>query len=294
MSGRRGYAFHEGDRSEYLVTSALSSIAAVVPIPRQEDYGLDQICALTCREGSSLYIKEVFGVQTKSSSVNQVPYGGLDKERKWKEWEIIWLFNQNYPLMIASVDKKTWQIQLYSTNRMWRLRWKKGWSCQLNMLVKEDSKSLLVNDVGQYQHKEVIQSIEPCGDGQEWTIPLGPPVIDVKIRDLEEEEFRKKIFDCLEYWVQLENKNIIYHHLKVPFCVEVSNWKPNEIPNSNNTVPWYFSNTGEGMNINEIFSSIAPMIKSLVYNFKDQGQQNALKSINPFLKFLKEEGFING
>lgn len=66
MVGRRSSGLHEGDRSEYLATFMLSSVAAVTPIPRQEDYGLDLICSLTRREANSLFVEQGFGVQVKS------------------------------------------------------------------------------------------------------------------------------------------------------------------------------------------------------------------------------------
>lgn len=122
MPGRRGAAFHEGDRSEYLVTFLLSSVAAVTPITRQEDYGIDFLCALTRKEGPSLYIGKEFAIQAKSDSEKYVLYGGFDRRKRWKEWQIKWLYSQGYPLFIVSVDKNEWRIKLYSLARLWFVR----------------------------------------------------------------------------------------------------------------------------------------------------------------------------
>jgi hypothetical protein len=44
MSGLRLGSFRSGDRSEYLAAYALSRVAFVNQIPRQEDFGIVDFC----------------------------------------------------------------------------------------------------------------------------------------------------------------------------------------------------------------------------------------------------------
>jgi hypothetical protein len=90
MPGLRLFSFHEGDRSEYLAHYLLSYFASVVPVPRQEDYGLDFLCGVVRRTGNRLHVKRYFGVQVKSAEALDVEYGGMKKGR-WKRWEVTWL-----------------------------------------------------------------------------------------------------------------------------------------------------------------------------------------------------------
>jgi len=72
MSGRRPRSFREGDRAEYLVKYLLLTFAQVVLVPRQEDYGVDLLCALTTRDSKSLFVEDIFGIQVKKCAKPQL------------------------------------------------------------------------------------------------------------------------------------------------------------------------------------------------------------------------------
>ncbi|MEY4515593.1 MAG: hypothetical protein RLZZ450_7715 [Pseudomonadota bacterium] len=82
MPGRRGANFRSGDRAEGLAAEMMRAFAAVVPIPRTEDVGIEFFATLLHRRGPLLDAGETFAVQTKSASVseltfNQHQYGWL-------------------------------------------------------------------------------------------------------------------------------------------------------------------------------------------------------------------------
>jgi hypothetical protein len=58
---------HESSRSEYLALAALAKFGTAVPVPRQEDVGLDLHCALNETIGHRSWAKQRFGVQVKST-----------------------------------------------------------------------------------------------------------------------------------------------------------------------------------------------------------------------------------
>ncbi len=49
--GSLTFNFHEGSRSEYLAQYVFSSFGTAIPVPHQEDTGLDIYCTLLEREG---------------------------------------------------------------------------------------------------------------------------------------------------------------------------------------------------------------------------------------------------
>jgi hypothetical protein len=44
--------FHEGSRSEYLAQFVFAKFGTAVPVPHQEDYGLDLYCTLLEQDGN--------------------------------------------------------------------------------------------------------------------------------------------------------------------------------------------------------------------------------------------------
>jgi len=125
MPGLQWSTFWEGNRAELFATYILSSVAAVVPVPRPVDYGLDLLCTLTRRDNRALYAGRAFGVQVRSISRSEVKYGGVNREGDWREHEVEWLYGQDQPILLCLVDLKEWRIRLYSTVRVWWVRWMK-------------------------------------------------------------------------------------------------------------------------------------------------------------------------
>src|SRR5689334_25386395 len=58
---------HEGSRSEYLAQFVFSSFGTSVPIPHQEDTGLDLYCTLMERVDQRAWPRAYYSVQVKST-----------------------------------------------------------------------------------------------------------------------------------------------------------------------------------------------------------------------------------
>jgi hypothetical protein len=58
---------HEGSRSEYLAQYVLSSFGTAVPVPHQEDTGLDIYCTLLEPDGPRAWPRAYYSVQVKST-----------------------------------------------------------------------------------------------------------------------------------------------------------------------------------------------------------------------------------
>ena len=59
--------FHEGSRSEYLAQFAFSAFGTAIPVPHQEDSGLDMYCTLLEQEGRRAWPRAYYSVQVKST-----------------------------------------------------------------------------------------------------------------------------------------------------------------------------------------------------------------------------------
>src|SRR4051794_20728555 len=96
MAGRRWADFRGGDLSEELGILLLKGVAAVAPVPRPEDVGLDAVATLLRRDGDYLIAEDSFYVQLKSASDKRVVYG---------KHEIQWARALKLPLFVGRVDK---------------------------------------------------------------------------------------------------------------------------------------------------------------------------------------------
>jgi len=298
MPGRRLHSFHEGDRSEYLLTFFLSSIAAVTSVPRQEDYGLDLLCALTRQEGHSLYIEKEFAIQAKSASEEYISYGGFDKDGTWKKWEIEWLYRQTHPLFIASVDRNRWKVQLFTTARRWFARFLSGWPFEVRLSLEE---SLETGNTERFLNEVTEKSKSDMGDRKCWTVPLGKPIVALDVQQLEDSNFRKEIYDCIDRWIDLERKNIQNYQLGVPISVEFVDWDTNKIPmgclfrtQSRDNVKYYsYYNPTPGLNIDQTLAALTVPALALAFNLASQGKHEELESVKPVLELLVKRAFLD-
>lgn len=291
MSGRRSVAFHEGDRSEYLATFALSSFATVTPVPRQEDYGFDLICSLTRREeDGSLYVEKGFGVQVKSFGIREVSLGGMTKGSKrrapeWKRWETKWLFHQDNPLFIALVSKNEWRVKLYSTTRMWGAQWLSGGPHRISLVPK--NKEYFDSPPADHRFSQTVGPDDGTHGNGVWKVALGKPILDITPKQLEDKEFRHLAFSCMSDWIEIDRRNLVHHALGIPFTIEPHAWGTNERP-SQVGVGGTYQNSTPGMNIGRILSSIVPAIVSLKANFQAQQATQELAEVESALKLLRD------
>jgi len=95
MPGKRSTNFRKGDRAEGFGIQAFRSFAAVAPVPREEDIGIDVICTLLRPEGALQYAEDSFFVQIKAASVSDITYEDND---------YTWLCDLLLPIFIARVN----------------------------------------------------------------------------------------------------------------------------------------------------------------------------------------------
>lgn len=183
MAGRNQADFRSGNWNEELGVLLLKALAAVAPVPRQDDFGLDAVATLLRRNPSDdcLYAEDSFYVQFKSKGPKPIIYRGH---------EIEWLKGLQLPLFIGVVDQKTSTLDLFPTHAL----------CDVF--------------IGLWNCTEVKVKSGPRGNkklGMEGTfmpVFLGPPLLSFSMCDVSDAKFATMAYRLLKNFLQLEQRNI--------------------------------------------------------------------------------------
>jgi hypothetical protein len=97
MTGSIAANLHEGSRSEYLAQFVFSSFGTAVPVPHQEDSGLDIYCTLLERIGQRAWPRAYYSVQVKSTMEPWV-FGSPESVR--------WIIEHPLPIFLCIVQKQ--------------------------------------------------------------------------------------------------------------------------------------------------------------------------------------------
>jgi hypothetical protein len=182
MPGTVVVNFHEGSRAEYLAQYLFSGFGTSIPVPHQEDSGIDFYCTMTEQVGQLALPRAYFTVQVKS---NDAPW-----ELKGRE-SVRWLIQQPLPLYFCVVEKSELRFRVYHTFARFHI-----WSKAIHSL-------------------EYLQLVPgPTGRGHctDWDggrqISLGAPILDVTLTELLEEERIAEARKVLEHWLDLDRANL--------------------------------------------------------------------------------------
>lgn len=199
LTGATAANFHEAGRSEYLAHYVFSSFGTSVPIPRQEDTGLDLICTLTERDGQRLWPKASYCVQVKSTPDPWV----FDDERSVK-----WIIEHPLPVFLCVVNKKEAKLSIYHTSPRFA-----AWIA-----------------VPRPQRLEMVPGKSGEGYGLAWQRdgyqlgengehPLSAPIAEFTLSDILDDTFHSTIKSILERWIQFDRDNIFRIQAGLPLIV---------------------------------------------------------------------------
>jgi hypothetical protein len=195
MSGRRLSSYRKGDWNEDLGILLLKLLAAVAPIPRQEDFGLDAIgTLLQPAQNNLVYAEESFYIQLKSESKKTISY---------RDHELDWLRNLQLPLFIGVVSRKSSFLNLFPAhmlNEFFVLRDFKNLK-KLTIKLQDDGAKRKVN-------------------GESYELYIGPPLLTINIAHASDSSFIEEAYQILRKYLRLEHQNIqtrrlrFYRHIK--------------------------------------------------------------------------------
>jgi hypothetical protein len=215
MTNARHASFRAGDRSEYLAQYMLSAIGIANPILRQEDIGHDFHCLLSTQERGLLNFDSPFTVQIKSD-MHPLEYGGVTEQGIWKEYEIDWLLNQKVPLYIGVIDKASQTLSLYSSAAVLCSYWESKPNKPFKLLLVPRG----LKDDSEIQKPTKVQSGDASGDGFEYRVDLGNPLIHVSQLDIDSSEINQTVKALLRKAIRTEMRSILFRDYSQPFV----NW----------------------------------------------------------------------
>lgn len=276
MSGTRLYNFREGDRSEYLATYLLSGLGLINPVPRQEDIGVDFHCQLADQEKGVLSFGNPFIIQIKSSSTKSILYGNLEQD-KWDLKQIEWLFKQNQPFFIGSVDKETMKISIYDCSTLYHLRFLPKTPTFIEFTFEDN------NEVYRPE-KEIINTwSRKDSDGYKHIIKLGLPLITIDNSDLQNKDVLKIKKDILRQAVEINQYNVIHIHKNIGWINYISKIDTNE----KFTLAWDSLIATNDKIIDNLINTLDFPILNLAMNLYANGEYEKLKSIRWIIDNLK-------
>lgn len=266
--GFRLFNFRQGDRSEYLALYALTRIAFVTPVPRQEDFGVvDFRCVLAKKDGGRFIPSGTFNVQVKSEETTLQLASG----------EIRWLStNMDCPLFMCVVDKAGTSIKLYSSQNVWSALFFRMHPQNIKLIPGTNS-----NDEPYVYRAGTTGDPEIDLDG-EFDVYLGQPVIDMSLADFEDRA--DEVFAMLDVWIKLDRLNIALMRLgrAATFAFEAE--KPNQLPTR--AKGKVFART---VNQHGLLDKIYPLLESLAQSYEKCGAQERVAQIRALLAIFEND-----
>jgi hypothetical protein len=202
----------QGFRSETLARFALSAFGPATDVEVEDDHGIDLVCATSRRDGHRLHVGPAYLVQVKSDDVPDVAYRGPQVRA--------WLEELGSPLFLCRVDKAITRIRLYSTWSISRVL------LQLAAYGGDAEIVRLVPDL-------TVTVDQPPPDN----VPLGPPIIDFRLPELDNPDYLRKLGSCIEEWVRMDTENIVRRRLGLAVAKGYTEWESNRPPSEFNH--WY-------------------------------------------------------
>jgi hypothetical protein len=189
------------------------------------------------------------------------------------------------------VNKAQSSLELFATSPMWRAKYTGGGNpgqVTLTPGIPVEGK-----DIGFNEPEERPDWPNGNGDQKEWGIPLGPPILRLQGDDAENPEIIERARQILDWSLLIEQQNITYRRLKIPYF----QWPLRIVPNSLSTIGvvgrfYGWSNVPPAAIADQI-GQIAPALFSLALNLKGSGRIDDLLKLKGIFSLLGVEMFPN-
>src|SRR6266566_3571968 len=201
--GSLTFNFHEGSRSEYLAQYVFSSFGTAIPVPHQEDTGLDIYCTLLEREGRLAWPRAYYSVQVKSTMDPWV-FNGRNSVR--------WFIEHPLPIFLCIVQKAEARILVYHTTPRFAVWTMPELPERLELILGTETKAV---------------TSSWAWDGP---INLGAPILDFTISQILDTAKIEEVKSVLKFWIKFDVENLVrikngIQQFKVPSDYETNKTK---------------------------------------------------------------------
>lgn len=274
-----------GAQNEAHVQSLIGLLSAPVQVPRQHDFGIDFFCQLygdTVQK--SVSVTDVFSLQAKGTT-GELRFGGV-REEKWRDYEVAWLRTLAAPFFLARISAEP-RLDLYALAPVWRVLWQTASPFEIVCTTEPPSDAL-------YQHVDPTPTASghAFGDGQIWTVPLGPPFLNLTHAALADQEWCDQARNLLAVQVQIERGNLLKFQLRVAVHECVQNWSTNAFGHPLVLNKAMFWSAAPGDNLRELASALAPALVNLGVHLQWQKDRDAYSFID-VLDWLDQRGDLD-
>ena len=268
VGGQRLFSFRQGDRSEYLALYALSRVAFVTPVPRQEDFGvIDFRCVLAKREGGVVVPKGAFHVQVKSQ----------DADLELRSGEIRWVStNMDCPLFICLADRGSGAVKIYSCINLWTALFYRMHPNRI-CLVRGNGP-----DGQGFAHRVGVSGDDVRDQEGEFDVYLGEPVIDKTLDEVERDA--DQIVEVLDAWIRIDRLNVALMRLGRAAACTASATRPNEVPSA-----LRFFVLHRPVNQHGLLDKLCPILDSLRQSYERFGQPQRAAQVAALLESFRED-----
>lgn len=259
MSGKRLASYRAGDRSEYLATYVFSRFSYVIPLPRQEDFGVvDFLCVLANEEKHLVFPEIAFYVQVKSNEDNIT----FDKDAtRWIS------SHMDLPLILCIINKKESRVKLFTCWNIWS-----------GLFVKHLPNILVL----QLNTDLPLESADIDRNTGTVTIPIGPPILNSTVDEIEQNP--SLFYRILKTWLEVDKQNIARRSVGRIFVSGYVEWNENEPPEAQGRVRNHFT---YGPEYQKAEGDIAPILTALAHNYRENKKEEKLNAVTNMLRQLR-------
>ncbi len=289
MSGRQHQITSIGANYENCVRHLLGRIASLVPVPREQDFGIDFYCQPRVPAGPRTEsVTELCGIQVKGGSAT-LSFGGLTDKGEWREYEFTWLRSLATPLFLAQVNAENTVVNLYS---VWRLWWIFLSSPQTPFVV-----NFTLGEVGTGPEVRPEPVGQPCpegagkGDGQLWNIDAGPPFLRLTSEVFTDANHRDLAVEILRRRIAIERLMLMRFLQFIPVIPAYYRWTTNSLEGPDIRV-WSFWSPAPGQNLARLCETVVPLLTNFGAHLQWQDIPAAYHLI-PILEWLDSCGALD-
>jgi hypothetical protein len=259
MPGRRWKRFRSGDWNEELGLLLVKAVAAVAPVPRQEDFGLDGIATLIRDDdkGEYLIAENSFYVLFKSDT---------DPSVKYEEHGVRWLEDLRLPFFIGHVNKEKSAISLYATHRL----------SQILLEAKYKEIRLYFNSVDE-------GNCEP----EKRKAYIGPPLMVWDTLDVARKDFASWAYSILKPYVDAEQRNVTFREIR--YC-EPIRWESNRPPECGKGYMLAQSTVSDD-DLLKAFNMMTPSLHAMAARALSNRDRQALEIVVRLIGYMRGHGF---
>jgi len=171
----------EGSRSEYLAQYVFSSFGTAVPVPHQEDTGIDIYCTLLERVGQRAWPRAYYSVQVKSTMDPWV-FEGRNSVR--------WFIEHPLPIFLCVVQKAEARILVYHTTPRFALWTMPEFPERFELELGTETQAQTAN----------WPWIGPC--------KLEAPILNFTISEILETAKIEEVKSVLKFWTEFDAENL--------------------------------------------------------------------------------------